>query len=255
MIKSLAGQAVGVFNDQCRFQRTIFVLGHMRCGSTALANILCSRPDISGYGEAHIRYDGRSALGVLAINQWRRKAWRPQAKHLFDKILHSRYDTDPAPEFFDSRAIFVIREPFATIRSIRKLFQTIGSDEYATDRVAADYYEQRLLQLRANWGRFPANQRIGLSFDQLTAEPDAMLAAISAQFELTPPLANRYDVSIGSQAHGAGDPLAAHQFSSIVNGARSTTLPGHGRTLEIVSSRLAQLEQLYFSIRETVTKP
>lgn len=254
MIKQMAGRIVTRIAPQCCFHRAVFVLGHMRCGSTALSNILCSRPDISGYGEAHISYKDRSALGVLAINQLRRKAWRPRAQYLFDKVLHSRYDDDPVPEFFEARAIFLVREPFATICSIRKLFQAIGSAEYVTDSLAADYYEQRLAQLLVNWSQFPADHRIGLSFDQLTSDPDAALAAISSRLRLTPPLANRYDVSIKADKPGAGDPLSAHRFSSIVSGDRSTSLTGKSRILDIPSSRLAQLDQLYFSLRETVTK-
>lgn len=252
MIKPMIGRVVTRFTPQCRFQRAVFVLGHMRCGSTALANILCSRPDISGYGEAHISYKDRSALGVLALNQLRRKAWRPRAELLFDKILHSRYDADVVPDFFESRAIFMVREPSATIRSIRSLFQAIGSAEYVTDSLAADYYEQRLVQLQVNWCQFPADRRIGLSFDQLTSDPDAALAAISSRLRLTPPLANRYDGSIKSDMPGAGDPLSAHRFTSIVSGDRSTSLTGEPRTLDISLSRLAQLERLYSSLCEIV---
>ena len=254
MIKPLAGQLVSHIAPQCRFHRVIFVLGHMRCGSTALANILCSRADISGYGETHIRYDHRRALGTLAINQLRRKAWRPRAKYLFDKILHSRYDADPAPDFFEASAIFIVREPVATVRSIRKLFQAIGSAEYATDSLAADYYERRLEQLLTNWSQFPADRRIGLSFDQLTSDPDTTLAAISSRLRLTPPLANRYNVPIKADTPGAGDPLSAHRFNSIVSGDRSTSLAGKSQTIDISTSRLVQLEKLYWTTHQTVTE-
>ena len=100
----------------------MFMIGHMQCGSTALANVLCSRPEVSGYGDAHIAYRGQSALGVLVLNQWRRGAWRRGAQHLFDKILHSRYDVGAPPAFSEARAIFVFRPPVESIRSIRALF-------------------------------------------------------------------------------------------------------------------------------------
>ncbi|HUD90534.1 MAG TPA: sulfotransferase family protein, partial [Sphingobium sp.] len=84
------------------YRNCLFVLAHMRCGSTALSNILCSRPDVSGYGESHVRHDGQGALGRLAMNQMRRGGWKPQAPILFDKILHSRHDWATPHEFFDA---------------------------------------------------------------------------------------------------------------------------------------------------------
>ncbi len=81
--KALAGGSVSRVLPQCRFETSLFLIGHMRCGSTALSAILCSRPDTSGYGEAHIAYTDRAALGVLALNQMRRGAWTGSATTLY----------------------------------------------------------------------------------------------------------------------------------------------------------------------------
>lgn len=252
MLKRYASLAASVVDGRCRYDQAIFVLGHMRCGSTALSHILCDHPTISGYGEAHIRYDGRAALGTLVLNQLRRGSLRPGAPHLFDKILHSRYDADPFPEFYAARAIFLIREPEPSILSIRKLFGAIGSDEYATDALAADYYEERLGALRAHWGRFPAERRIGFSFAALTSAPDAALAAVSHRLGMSPPLANHYAPRDGVMAHGAGDPLASHRHSAIVDADRSTTLKDAQRPLELSAARQDALAALYQDTRTVV---
>jgi LPS sulfotransferase NodH len=34
----------------------VHILSHMRSGSTLLAHLLASHPEIIGYGETHIRY-------------------------------------------------------------------------------------------------------------------------------------------------------------------------------------------------------
>lgn len=245
--KQLAGGLAGLANPQCRFDRSVFILGHMRCGSTALSHVLCNHPAVSGYGEAHIRYDGRAALGVLALNQWRRGAWKPRARHLFDKILHSRYDAQAHPDFFRARAIFLVREPHESILSIRKLFASLDSQEYDSDESAADYYESRVTQLLQLWEQFPIQNRIGTSYNNMTENPDLVLQQVSSMVELAPPLANHYDRPGSVMARGAGDPLSSHKFNGIVASSRSSTLAGSLRELEIPASRTSELNQLYRS--------
>ena len=146
-----------------QWHNAVFILAHMRCGSTALSNIICSRGDVSGYGEAHVSYDGRAALGRLALNQRRHGGWRPGAGHLFDKILHSRHDSIAPDQFFTARAVFMLREPEPTIRSITQLFLGLGHGMYRSHAAAAEYYVERLGVLEQLWARFPAERRIGLT--------------------------------------------------------------------------------------------
>jgi Sulfotransferase family len=247
-IKTLAGQITSLANKQCDFARAIFVIGHMRCGSTAVSNILCSRPDVSGYGEAHISYDSPPALGVLTLNQIRRHAWRRDAAYLFDKILHSRYHDPVCDEFYEARAIFMVREPTETILSIRKLFETIGSAEYATDDLAADYYEERLNHMLRIWPLFDATRRVGFSYHQLTNDPEHLLARISAKLEIEPALENHYAKQKSVMGAGAGDPLASHKFDSIVPKRSSTSLEHTIGKLNITDQRMNMLNGQYHSI-------
>lgn len=214
-IKTLGGAVIGATTPQCSYKNCFFVLAHMRCGSTALSNILCSRPDISGYGEAHISYDGQGALGRLLINQARRKGWSPRARFLFDKILHCRHDGAVTPTFFEARAIFVARSPAAAIRSIRTLYTQLGRDEYVTDKAATEYYVERLLALQSLWSRFQSSNRIGITHQELLADPDATLAKISVALRIQPALENRYISPAASLKGGAGDPLSSGKFTQI----------------------------------------
>jgi hypothetical protein len=246
--KNAAGRLASAALPQCDYGRSLFVLGHMRCGSTALSNVLCSRPEISGYGEAHITYDGPGALGRLVVNQRRRGAWKPGARYLFDKVLHARYDGTVERGMARGRAIFMVREPRSSIRSIRTLFDRIGSHQYATDREAADYYEQRLQSLAHLWRAFPAERRLGTSYAALTAAPDSVLARLSALLELDPPLANAYVASEQTRRPGAGDPLSSHRFTSIVAPEASTTIGQAPAELDLAPGQLDRLEQLYASV-------
>lgn len=214
-IKAIAGGAVGALNPQCRYESCIFILAHMRCGSTALSNILCSRPDVSGYGEAHVRYDGPGAPGRLVVNQMRRGAWSPRAPYLFDKILHSRHDAATPPAFFRARAVFLARPPGPAIRSIRSLYEKLGRSEYGSDREAAEYYVARIEALLDLWPRFPAERRVGLTHAALLADPEAALARISARLAFDPPLENRYVSPAASTRGGGGDPTASARHTRI----------------------------------------
>ena len=240
--KALVGAGVARVLLQCRFERSLFLIGHMRCGSTALSAILCSRPDISGYGEAHIAYEGRAALGVLALNQMRRGAWTGSAPSLFDKILHSRYDDAACPEFFTARALFMARAPQPAIRSIRHLFAGIGSGEYQTDAIAAAYYEERLGAMLRLWPRFADERRVACTYEALTADPDAVLAHLSARLGLVPAMVNHYAIKAAAGGRGAGDPLSASKHTQIVAAKGEQDA---GRGLDMTQARIGELERLY----------
>lgn len=214
-IKSVAGVGVAATVPQCRFSNCIFVIAHMRCGSTALSNILCSRPDVSGYGETHIRYDGRAALGRLVVNQALRRSWRPRATFLFDKILHSRHDSQVVPAFFDARAIFIAREPGPAVRSIQALFDGLKRTEYANDTKAAEYFVERVTAVIALWNRFPPDRRVALTHASLMADPEAELTRISDRLNIAPALENRYMSPSASRKGGGGDPLTSGRFTRI----------------------------------------
>jgi hypothetical protein len=250
--KSAAGRLVAMA-PQCDPSRAVFVIGHMRCGSTALSNVLVSRPEFSGYGEAHVGYGSRAALGVLLLNQWRRRSWRPRAVHLFDKILHSRYDAAAWPGFFTARAIFVARAPEAAIPSIRALFAAIDSAEYGSDAEAAAYYAERLETMLALWPRFAPGRRLALTYEALTAAPETELARVGAMLGLSPPLTNAYAPPAAAQARGAGDPLMSHRFARIDAGASGQGAKRSRAPLDIqpkVRDRLAELYSTYRSLAE-----
>lgn len=243
-IKRAGGRLIAAIQPQCRFDKAVFLLGHMRCGSTALSHVICGHPAISGYGEAHIDYAAPGALGILVLNQRRRQAWKAQAGRLFDKILHSRYDAGTGPAFFTSTAIFVVREPAPTIRSIRQLFREIGSNEYGSDALAADYYLERLNTLARLWAQYPEPRRIGCSYEAMVAQPDETVRAISDRLGLNPPLENAYDAAGRVARRGAGDPLAAHLHSRI-----EPRPPSQGErqapALALSADRMAELDEAY----------
>jgi len=243
-VKAMAGKAAATLSPQCRFDRAIFIIAHMRCGSTALSNILCTRPDVSGYGESHVRFNSREALGRLVVNQALRNAWKPRAHHLFDKILHNRHDAAAPEEFYQARAIFVARSPGAAIRSIRALYNGLGRDEYGTDHLAAQYYLSRLDAMQASWERFAPDRRIGLTHAALIENPDAALARISQGLSITPALENRYESLSASRKGGGGDPTASGRYTRI-EPLTGTPKPDPVDALEIPDSQRRAVQKAY----------
>lgn len=214
-IKAAAGQLVAASLPQARYERCLFLIGHMRCGSTALSNVLTSHRAISGYGEAHVPYRDRSGPGRLVVNQALRRSWSPGAALLFDKILHNRHDDAPPPGFFAAHALFLLRPPGPTIASILRLYATLGRDEYSTASEAAAYYTARVTRMAALWDAFPAARRTGLTHGALTSDPNRALARLSERLTLSPPLENSYASRAQSRAGGAGDPLRSGTLNRI----------------------------------------
>jgi len=245
--KRAAGWAISRAVPRYRFANCLFILAHMRCGSTALANILCSRPDVSGYGESHVRHDGRDALGRLALNQMRRGGWKPGARFLFDKVLHDRHDDAVPADFFDSRAIFVIRRPEEAIRSIVSLFQRLDRDEYTTLDEAADYYAMRLARLEQLWARYPQHRRVGITHDVLMGDPEGALRRISDRLNIAPVLENRYVSLAASRRGGGGDPFASGLHGQIEPGLARA--PEYMAPLDLSPRRQAIVADRYERLR------
>lgn len=216
IIKSVAGRTVSSLSRQCDYENLIFVFGHMRSGSTALTNVLCSHDSISGYGESHVRYDDRSGPGRLLVNQALRRSWSPSAKYLCDKILHNRYDPDLEADYRSARAVFSARSPASSILSVVHLFKSIGKNEYPTLNDAADYYIGRCKRLCSLWDLLDIEQRIGIEFEELQSDPDKAISRVSDFFDLRPTLENKYQSKAASRKKGGGDPLESGRHNRIV---------------------------------------
>lgn len=239
---------------QSRSRRLLLLLGHMRSGSTALSSVLCAHPAISGYGETHVVHGRRWSGGAIVLNQLRRGAWRWRAHYLFDKALHDAYDEAAGERFFRARAIFLAREPAASVASIRKLADTLGLGLWRTDQEAADYYEARVARLLALWPRFAPERRTGLTHAGLVADPDAVLMRLTAFLDLKPPLSNAYASREVGTRRGAGDPLVAGRQTRIMPDGSVSSLGRDAAPLAVPAGRLEALTALYREFERTCAR-
>jgi hypothetical protein len=211
----ILSQLTELTDTKCVEKRCLFLIGHMRAGSTALSNILCSRPEISGYGESHTNYGIPFPIGRLKLKQLRMNVWKKDRDYLFDKILHNSHDQHVESDFFQSTAIFLVRSPVPTILSIRNLFTSLNSNQYVTDEQAATYYCERIQHLIHLWHKFPPENRIGITHSRLIDDTDIILKQINERLSLSPPLENNYTHNKAQGKQGAGDPINANKHTQI----------------------------------------
>ncbi|AXI46690.1 sulfotransferase family protein [Sulfitobacter sp. SK012] len=215
MTKAFVGKNVAAFAPQARYSRMILVLSHMRSATTALSNVLCSHPAISGYGETHVTHTEANSPGQVLVNVARRRAYEPRAKFLFDKVLHDHLDVKAPQAFADARAIFLVRAPGPAVASIVKLAAATSLQEVREPGQAALYYANRLESLAQRWQTFSPERRFGLTAERLLDDPDSVVDQIGNWLDLSPQLENRYVSHKATQLGGGGDPTASARLSKI----------------------------------------
>ncbi len=182
-------------------QQSILVLSQPRSGSTLLYNLLAWNKDesgeIAGYGENSAGYRGDRDLRRLRIRTmlYLRRSTLPP--YTADKVVRSRYRIGPAvltnPDCY---FVFLERNPEDVLASFQRKFQISGDS-------AAALYESRAADLDAQWAL--AGNRIRVSYEQLVAEPEAVLGEISQFLGLKNPLSCEYRIPPNVNNFAFGD--------------------------------------------------
>jgi len=214
--KKIAAHAMIYTMPKVRYRNMIFVLSHMRAATTALSNVLCSSPEISGYGETHVPYVSKASVGQTVVNLMIRHAWQPKARYIFDKVLHSDLHMESGADFYQAHAIFLIRSPSQAVQSIVRLARHTGNVRFQCPHAAAQYYLGRLLDLKASWLRFHPRHRFGLFTEDLLSDPETYSRDIGAWLELERELGISYKSHPSSRLPGGGDPIQSGELQRIV---------------------------------------
>lgn len=183
-------------------RRMLFVLGHMRTGSSLLVHILASHREILGYGETHNVYARPKDFGATAANVYRRlRAVPGREAYLLDKVLH-KYQIVHADvlEHPSVRVIFMIRRPDTALSSMIRNEVVSGAEE------AYRYYAQHMGWIRRLSLELPSEQWTYTTYTGLTEDSDAVLERIGSFLELSVPLSERYETNQYTGTPGVGDP-------------------------------------------------
>jgi hypothetical protein len=169
----------------------LFLVGHMRSGSTLLLHILNSNPAVSGYGETHREYRSRRDFAWLTLDVCRAfRRLRPRGRYVMDKVLYRNYILNP--DLLKERQVklvFLVRKPEESIPSILRF----RPRDIHTEEQALRYFV-RQLQMVEDYARAkgdPAGSFF-LTYDELVHDAAPVLAGLGAFLGLETPLSQEY---------------------------------------------------------------
>lgn len=197
--------------------RYLFLLGTMRSGSSLLAAILCSHPEILGYGETHVVYDGIDKMQELVARVRRAHEGREPRRYVLDKLLHDGLIRDPRVfEGVDLTCVFLLREPRRTIESLVHQLDSTLDDAFT-------YYRERLLNLERYARAFPRSAF--LTYERLIADPEGTLERLARFLDLKVPLSSEYRLQPLHDVKGVGDRSGRLEAGRILSEAREIRVP------------------------------
>lgn len=183
----------------------IFILSHMRSGSTLLSHLLISHKDICGFGESHMDYKSPDDLEKIThrvLFERRRFIKVGNERYILDKILHNHLlQAQDIKNIINENLyiIFLARNPINSIQSI------IKSLDY-TETEAKNYYISRLdklIELASELKKF--NKYLMINYEDLIDAPDVILEKIQMFLNLDLPLSKRYKLINTTGKKGYGD--------------------------------------------------
>ena len=239
----------GVFNKiygaaryarfRARNRQFLFIIGHMRAGTSLLVHILNTNSEVLGYGETHITYNGHRSLMKLHDTVY--NAFKDQGKtpdnyrYVMDKILHDHIQDPQILRISPLKIVVIVRPPTDALPSILDNDALPHDKEGQND--ALTYY-CNTLQRMTRWLSVYDRPYVVVDYAQLTAEPQAPLHRISEYLSLERPLTPEYETIWATGKRGIGDSSPA-----IEKGAVSSV--DHSYDVEIDPSIIAQAQDQY----------
>ena len=191
---------------QIRFRekpfRILFILSHMRSGSSLLTHLLNANPEIIGYGETHIKYSSELDFKTLMFKvYWTIKDYQMNHKYVLDKVLHNHKFL--ADDFLVSEqvsSIFLIREPQRTLASILEI------KPHWSEEKALNYYQERL-EILENYAKLINNkkQSFFITHEQLINQTDVVFNGLKKFLETQESFSEQYETLTTTGRKGIGD--------------------------------------------------
>ncbi|NES81177.1 MAG: sulfotransferase [Moorea sp. SIO2B7] len=182
--------------------KILFLLGHMRSGSSLFTHILNSNPEIIGYGETHLNYESERDFNNLMFKvYWQIRDYQMNHKYLLDKVLHNHKILDINLLHSENlTSIFLIREPQITLASI------LDIKPHFTEKKALYYYCERLSMLE-KYGKIINSKERSLlvSHDQLLNHTDSVFATLKTFLDTKEVFSEQYNILRTTGMKGIGD--------------------------------------------------
>jgi hypothetical protein len=215
----------------------ILVLSHMRSYSSVLCHILGSHPEIDGYAEMHLRYQGPLDRWRLRLAVSRSLGSRLRGRFVLDKILHSEYGVAPVLlGRSGTYPIFLVRRPEGAVPSIMRLGGRIP--EYARPAFAVTYYVQRLRELARLAGEAPS-RGFFIRSESVISDTRSTLDSVARFLGLEEPLTESYSIFEHTGEPGWGD------ASSTIRAGRVVRTPLDRPAAALSEEALARAQHAY----------
>lgn len=211
----------------------VFLLAHMRSYSSLLGHVLGESPEISGYAESQLKYRRRSDLLRLRLRVACSLGGWPRGRYLLDKQLHDHQQLPRRWQRLKAfRALVFVREPAATLASIRRLHGMVGQPAWYGDWDAvARYYCSRLATLASHGATLGARALV-FRAEEIVARRRPLLERIAEHLELARAPCGVYMPRRWTGDGRHGDPSAAIRAGRIVTPLEPPSPAPPARVLE-----------------------
>jgi len=183
-------------------RRMLFVLGHMRTGSTLLVHILTSNPQILGFGETHNVYSKYEDFGATTAMVCRRTRQTPDPQSIvLDKVLHQyQFPRETVLDHPSVRVIFMMRRPDHALSS---MVQHNCSADFAQ---AYAHYMEQIEWIEETTRVLSPEQWTCLTYADLLQDTAAVFRRLERFLALDEPLKESYQTTRYTGVSGIGDP-------------------------------------------------
>lgn len=171
--------------------RYLFIMAHMRSGSTLMTHILNSHPDFIGYAESNSTYRTQRDLEehrirVHIVN----RDFRFDSRYVVEQVNHNRYVPDlKVLTNANALILFLIRRPEDALPSIMRLPMC---SEWV-EKQALDYYINRLARLTEYASEVPEGCRIFITYDQLLDRTQEVFTLLQDWTNVQTPFSENYE--------------------------------------------------------------
>lgn len=201
--------------------KILFILGHMRSGSSLFTHILNSHPDIIGFGETHLQYASEEDFKKLLYKvYWHIRDYQMQQKYVLDKVLHnSKFIQEDFLKSQNLYSIFLIREPKRTLASIMDL-KPHWNEEYTLE-----HYVYRLSSLARYAELINSQERsLFLTHDQLINRTNEVFMKLKTFLKTETDFSEHYNVLRTTGLEGVGDKTDNIKAGYIVRNPRNLSI-------------------------------
>lgn len=215
----------------------VFILSHMRSGSSLLEHILSSNEQILGTGEQNrIYYEENDLKKMELFARRNQKSMLKFYKYMVDQVLHN--EQTPNMNLLKNKHIkfiFLIRSPLETITSIENL----GGRPYNLNKAGKynpiNYYTDRLNELILLSKSLPVKSQFFLTYSDLTMKTNQTLYDLSQFLDLKSPLNKVYKLKRSTGKFGdQSDNIKIGKVSIIKN-----------KLIELDQKRMENLNETY----------